>query len=279
MIPCLNPATAWIADAEAYVSLAARAGFEGVDADADFWASWARQTSLDHVKGYCAAQGCMVAHGGLPIEFRREETAFEEGLARFPEICGVMKALGTRGMATWVSPTAPGNVGEYRRMHVRRLKQVAAILKDHGLKLGLEFVAPRTKLIEGNPFIYDMPGMLELCHETDGETCGLLLDSYHWYTSHASVEDILGLQAEQIVHVHINDAYPGPIDDLLDLVRLLPGDGVIDLNAFLRALKQIEYDGPVAVETFDEGLRKAGPEEAAQRAGQAVRRVMAEALP
>ena len=70
----------------------------------------------------------------------------------------------------------------------------------------------------GRPFIYDMPGMLELGAEIDSEVCGLLLDSYHWYTSHAAIGDILELQARQIVLVHINDAYPGPIDELLDRV-------------------------------------------------------------
>jgi len=79
------------------------------------------------------------------------------------------------------------------------------------------------------------------------------------------------------VHVHINDAYPGPIDELLDLKRLLPGDGVIDLVAFLKALKTVGYDGPISVETFDEALKKVGPQEAAQRAGRALLQVMKKA--
>lgn len=277
MVPCLNPATAWIADPEAYIALAARCGFKAVDAGADHWAAWVRRTSLGHVKTFCADRGCVIGHGGLPVNFREDDGAFEADLVAFPEICGVMKALGTRGMATWIKPTAPGSVSEYRKMHVRRLRKVAAILKDHSLMLGLEFVAPKTSRAEGTPFVYDLPGMLELGAEIDADVCGLLLDSYHWYTSHATLDDILKLRAKQIVHVHINDAYPGPIDELLDLKRLLPGDGVIDLPAFLRALRTVGYDGPVAVETFDDELRKVGPEEAAQRAGRALLRVMEQA--
>ena len=277
MIPCLNPVTAWLPDPEAYVKLAAKCGFKAVDAGADHWTAWVQRTSLDHVTGFCADHGCAVGHGGLPVNFREDDAAFEADLAKFPENCAVMKALGTRGMATWIKPVAPGSAAEFRSMHIRRLKKAAAILKDHGLMLGLEFVAPKTARAKGTPFIYDMLGMLELCAGIDGEVCGLLLDSYHWYTSHATIDDILKLQARQIVHVHINDAYPGPIDELLDLKRLLPGNGVIDLVAFLKALKTVGYDGPLSVETFDEELKKIGPEEAAKRAGRAVLEVMEKA--
>ncbi|HOZ46240.1 MAG TPA: sugar phosphate isomerase/epimerase family protein [Candidatus Hydrogenedentes bacterium] len=278
MKTCLNPVTAWLPEPEAFVALAAKSGFEAVDADADHWTRWVERTSLDYVKHYCAEQGCVIGHGQMPVNFREDEATFEAGLAKLPAMCVVMKALGTRGMATWVRPTAPGDVAEYRKMHVRRLKAVAAVLREHGLMLGLEFVAPKTKQVEGNPFVHDMPGMLELCAEIDAEACGLLLDSYHWYTSHAVVGDILKLEARQIVHVHINDAYPGPIDELLDLKRLLPGNGVIDLVSFLRALRTVGYDGPVSVETFDEELRRIGPEEAARRAGQATLALMKKAF-
>lgn len=274
MISCLNPATANVPEPEAYIRLAAKAGFAGADHGADFWAAWVRATSLDHVKGFCGTEGCAIAHGGLPVNFREGDDAFEADLKVLPTICGVMKALDTRGMATWIMPVAPADVAEFRRMHVTRLKRVAAILADHGLKLGLEFVGPKTSRATGVPFVYDMPGMLDLCAEIDGTACGLLLDSYHWYTSHATVDDIHHLSAGQIVHVHINDAYPGPIDELQDMKRMLPGEGVIDLKGFLGALQHIGYSGPVAVETFDDALRALAPEEAARRAGESMKRVM-----
>jgi len=278
MIPCLNPVTASLPDPEDYVRLAARHGFRAVDGSAEQWADWVGRTSLEHVQGFCDEQGCVVGHGGLPDFFREDEAAFEAGLAEFPAVCAANKALGIRGMCTWIAPTAPGDAAAFRAMHVTRLRKVVEVLEDHGLRLGLEFVAPMTSRAQGTPFVYDMPGMLELCAEIDAEACGLLLDSYHWYTSHATVADLGALTLEQVVHVHINDAYPGPIDELLDLVRLLPGDGVIDLDGFLGALDALGYDGPVSVETFDEGLKQVGPEEAARRAGEALGRVMQRAL-
>lgn len=277
MKPCLNPVTAWLPEPEAYIELAAKNGFKAVDGSAAHWTAWVQRTSLEHVKEFCAQHGCIIGHGDMFVNFREGDGAFEADLEKLPAACAVMKALGARGMATWIKPVAPDNVADFRRMHVARLKRVAAILKVHGLMLGLEFVAPKTSRAQGIPFVYDMAGMLDLCAEIALEVCGLLLDSYHWYTSHATVSDILKLHARQIVHVHINDCHPGPIDEQLDLVRLLPGDGVIDLVAFLRALKTVGYDGPVSVETFDEELKKVGPQEAARRAGRAVLQVMQKA--
>ncbi|NIA14529.1 MAG: TIM barrel protein [Nitrospiraceae bacterium] len=274
MHACLNPVTARLPEPEDYVRLAARSGFASVDGSAAQWHDWVQRTSLGHVEDFCAELNCKVGHGGLPTNFREGEDAFEADLGKLPAIAATSKALGTRGMATWIAPATAGDVAEFRAMHVGRLRKVSAILKDAGLWLGLEFVGPKTSRSKGNPFVYDMPGMLALCDEIDPEACGLLLDSYHWYTSHGTVDDILALKPQQVVHAHINDAYPGPIDELMDLKRLLPGEGVIDLKAFLTSLDKIGYDGPVAVETFSEELKRIGPEEAARRAGEAMRSVM-----
>ena len=65
------------------------------------------------------------------------------------------------------------------------------------------------------------------------------------------------MRAEQIIHVHINDAPPGiPIDEQQDLVRELPGEtGIIDIKGFLGLLRRIGYDGPVTVEPFKRELQ------------------------
>ncbi|CAK4852796.1 unnamed protein product [Aphanomyces euteiches] len=77
---------------------------------------------------------------------------------------------------------------------------------------------------------------------------GLLLDSYHWYTNELNVADIEKLRADQIVHVHINDAPDVPVAEVMDGERLFTGEGVIDLAGFLRGLHAIHYQGPVAQE-------------------------------
>lgn len=274
MIPCLNPGTAWLPEPEAYVRLAARSGFSAVEAGADHWAEWAKRTSPDYVREFCAMEGCLIGHASLFVNFREDEISFEADLARLPAVCATNRRLGVRGMSTWIRPWTDGRVNEYRAMHVQRLGRIVDVFKDYGMRLGLEFVGPKTARAHGTPFIHDMPAMLELCNDIDSETCGLLLDSYHWYASGGTIADIAALKSTQVVHVHVNDAPPEPMEALHDMKRLLPGDGVIDLAGFLRALENIGYFGAVAVETFNEGLRRAGPEEAANQAGLKLIRLM-----
>ena len=156
------------------------------------------------------------------------------------------------------------------------------MLGDHGIRFGLEWVGPYTlrhgpKAMGTEEFIWNMPGTLELIADIDSphDNVGLLADSFHWFTTGATAADMEALRAEQIVHVHINDAPDRPRDAQMDCERLLPGEGVIDLAAFLGALKKIGYDGPVAVETFSKELAALGHDEAARRTAEAVKSVMA----
>ena len=67
--------------------------------------------------------------------------------------------------------------------HRERLARPAAILAEHGVRLRLEFLGPKT-LRDGHPyaFIHTVKGMLELC-DAVGPNVGLLLDAWHWYTA------------------------------------------------------------------------------------------------
>ena len=143
------------------------------------------------------------------------------------------------------------------RFHVARLGPVAAILAEHGCALGLEFIGPKTlRDTRRHPFVHTLDGALEL-GAAFGPNVGLLLDCWHWYTAHDTLERLRALRPEQIVHVHINDApLDIPIDEQIDNRRALPGEtGVIDIVGFLGALHAIGYDGPVTAEPFKQELR------------------------
>jgi sugar phosphate isomerase/epimerase len=141
----------------------------------------------------------------------------------------------------------------------RRFREVASVLKDNDIRLGLEFVGPRTSRARSRfPFICTAIGMMELVDEIGTGNVGLLMDSWHWYTSHGTVEEMLQLSNKDIVHVHVNDAPSGiDVDQQIDNRRKLPvTTGVIDMKGFINALVKIGYDGPLECEPFDQELRK-----------------------
>jgi sugar phosphate isomerase/epimerase len=197
---------------------------------------------------------------GLPVEFRRDEDRFQKDLARLPKQASVLKQLSVKRIATWIPPghrelTYLQNFEQ----HKRRLREVAKVLKDNGIRLGLEFVGPRTSRARSRfPFICTQLGMMELAEAIGTGNVGLLLDSWHWYTSHGTVEELLQLSNKDVIHVHVNDAPSGiPVDEQIDNRRRLPvTTGVIDLKGFINALVKIGYDGPVECEPFDQELRK-----------------------
>ena len=108
---------------------------------------------------------------------------------------------------------------------------------------------------------------MELVDAIGTGNVGLLLDSWHWYTAHGTVEELLQLSNNNIVHVHVNDAPSGiEVDQQGDNRRALPvTTGVIDMKGFVNALVKIGYDGPVECEPFDQELRKMENDEALQK--------------
>lgn len=228
-------------------------GFEGVELD---------QTALvdgDPAKLKHRIQDAGVRVGGFPapVNTAADEATYLEGLRALPDIAARAAAVGatrsTRGIRPWSDDR---DWVENWRFTVQRMQPVAAILAEHGCRLGLEYIGPATSR-QGHryPFVHTMEGALALAREI-GSGTGLLLDAWHWYTSKETPEDIARLTNADVVSVHVNDAPAGiPVDEQKDLERLMPGaSGVIDIRGFLDALVALNYDGPVIVEPFDKTL-------------------------
>ena len=159
------------------------------------------------------------------------------------------------------------------KLHVDRLSPIAHILADNGIRLGLEFIGPKTRRDEfRHPFIHALPQMLDLLAAIAPleweESVGVLLDSYHWYLSGGTEQELMTLLDNQrIVVVHVNDGVAGrSADEQMDLERTLPlATGIIDAATFTRCLRALHYDGPVTVEPFDAALSALPADEAAAR--------------
>ena len=76
--------------------------------------------------------------------------------------------------------------------------------------------------------------------------------------------------------MHVNDGIrERSRDEQLDRELALPGNtGVIDLTAFVRGLRRIEYDGPVTAEPMIQAFAEEPAEEVARRVSDAIRRTL-----
>ncbi len=107
---------------------------------------------------------------------------------------------------------------------------------------------------------------------------GITLDAWHQFRGGLANERLREIPGEQILSVQINDAptrpEPDPVDETLHR-RLLPGEGDIDLIEILQILGERSSPAPIGVEVFSDSLAELPPREAAIRAGDAARAVLA----
>ena len=83
-----------------------------------------------------------------------------------------------------------------------------------------------------------------------GINVGLVIDTCHFYAGGSRIESIKRVNPEQILIFHINDVEKRPKQTIEDAHRLLPGEGVIPLEAILRELKATGFDGLCSIELF-----------------------------
>lgn len=261
------------------IAAAKLGGFEGVEFNVREVAALVDEHGAEAVRARFADAGLRPAGWGLPVDWRGGEEQWQKGLQDLPRLAQAAAAIGcARGM-TWVLPCSDERPFEENyQFHIDRFTPIAKILADHGCALGLEFIGPKTlRESQRYPFVYTMGDMLELGAKI-GPNVGLLLDCWHWYTSHGTLAELRALRPEQVVYVHVNDAPAGiSVDEQIDQVRALPGEtGVIDIGGFLQALQSIGYDGPVTPEPFKRELADLpSDEERLRRVGRAMDQIFA----
>jgi sugar phosphate isomerase/epimerase len=245
------------------IELAARAGFGGVDllvrdlvdAGEDPRALRAR---MDHL-------GLVGGGFPIPVEWRKDASLFEHGLARLPRLADAAATLGLWRAGTWVlpeTPAAPAGTGEpveafnaVVAMHRVRLGAMARILARLGIRLGLEVIGVASaRSGKGQPFVTRLADFDRVLGSlwTEAPNFGIVLDNWHLYAAGESVEAALQWGIQRVVWVHLADlpaTAPRDPAAMIDSRRGLPGEnGAIDAKGVLRRVSEAGYEGPVTVE-------------------------------
>jgi sugar phosphate isomerase/epimerase len=255
------------ADLKTTLELARATGWQGIDLPAAETLQLAQASSAAEVVAIVTAAGLKLGGWGLTVDWRKPYDA--SALETLEAQAALAQQLGATRVTTWLLPFSDERpFRENFAFHVQQLGPIARVLAEHGCRLGLEFIGPRT--MREKPrygFIYSLEGMLCLA-DAIGPNAGLLLDCWHWYTSLGTPADIRAMRADDVVYVHVNDAPEGvAVEQQLDQVRRLPAStGVIDIAGFLAALRDIGYDGPLTPEPFEPRLAQQPPEQSAREA-------------
>jgi sugar phosphate isomerase/epimerase len=244
----------------AFAELAAKTGFPGTDVMLDP----AMQVGVSATRDLLAGLKIKPAVFDFPVEFRKDDDTFKAGLPKLKQAAAFAQALGAPRMVTYIMSSSETPKAELREIYKRRFTESAKILADSNVRLGLEFLGPlHIRKAFPHEFIWQMNEMLDFA-ESCGTNVGLLLDAWHWHTAGATTDDIIHAGKDRIVHIHFDDAPNLPPEQIRDNERLLPGDGVINLNGFLQALQKIGYNDALSVEVFGRPKTES-PEEAARK--------------
>ena len=90
---------------EQSVELAHRYGFEGIDPDAGLFARLS-DADLKRLLDDLASKNLKFGAAGLPVDFRKDEATFNEGLKKLPDAAKALQRAGVWRVSTWVLPSS-----------------------------------------------------------------------------------------------------------------------------------------------------------------------------
>ncbi len=117
---------------------------------------------------------------------------------------------------------------------VDNLSELAAYAADHGVVLCVE---PLNRF--ETSFINLAEQAIEVVDRVDNPACQIMLDTFHMNIEEKSIGDAIRAVGPRLKHLHSceND-------------RGAPGSGNVTWDQVAQALKDINYDGPVVIESF-----------------------------
>ena len=116
----------------------------------------------------------------------------------------------------------------------RNLKQVGRYAEDKGVVLGIE---PLNRF--ETSFINLTEQAVELVELVDSPAIKIMLDTFHMNVEEKHFGQAIELAAPHLVHIHFNENDRG-----------IPGTGHVPWPEVVAALKKINYDGALVIESF-----------------------------
>ena len=181
---------------------------------------------------------------------------FEKALEKLARWAAVAEKLGVRHAYNHVWSSSHREFDENFEWTVKRVRAVGRILKEHGVRYGLEFLGPHElRSWQKHEFVHSLAGVMAIADAAD-EGVGIAFDTFHWYCStNGAFDDVLFMaeHIDRLVAVHLNDAVEGlAYDAQKDMQRRLPMDtGIINSRDILARFKSRPNDALYMIEPFE----------------------------
>lgn len=126
------------------------------------------------------------------------------------------------------------------------LENYLKIAEEYGRKLAFEVMGFHNSAV--NTFQRGLMFIRALA----SENIGLILDFYHFFGGNMDKDELRKAKASEIFIVHVNDGKKNKNGKYLDDDRLWPGDGEFEIVDLMQILKEMNYSGPISLETYQQ---------------------------
>lgn len=246
------------------VALAARIGFNGLEAHVSSWPPEALASKRAQEKTADEAGAIMDRYGVSISALALYDTGWltkplKQVRAEFGRALAFCNAMNVKVLATLAGRIGDKSVEENLPVFRKVFGMVARIAAERGVRIALEnWPGMLGYPISGKNLAYS-PQVWEMMFEAvASEALGLEFDPSHLYWQ--GIDHIAALRkfADRVYHVHAKDTELR--EDVLSEVGLygrgwwryvIPGLGRIDWAEFISTLRQVGYDGGIAIEHED----------------------------
>jgi sugar phosphate isomerase/epimerase len=232
------------------IELALTHGFKAIDLDIVDFAGRAKSRGMAYARRLIDSSRLTIASFDMPFSLDSTDDAFRKDLDRLAGWASAAAELGCTRCLTSLAPAGDRlPYHENFELHRARLGAIGKMLAPLGIRLGVGFrAAAELRKAKTFQFVHEMDALGLLLSMTGAANVGVVLDIWDLTVSGGSVDNVRGMNDDQIVAVYLADAPADtPLADLTEKSRLLPGtNGRIDAAAFLAVLAGLGYQGPVA---------------------------------
>jgi sugar phosphate isomerase/epimerase len=156
-------------------------------------------------------------------------------LQRIQETIPVVSDFGTNILIINGAKKRSGNAAEWQLM-IDRTRKLVSVAEAYDVVLAVEF--------EPDFIVGSTADLLRLFEDISSSNLAANLDLGHVFLCDPDPLSAIAQLGEKIVHGHIEDMPRGKHD------HRLPGQGDMDLGAFIQALRNVGFDGSLALDLY-----------------------------
>ena len=249
-------------DLETEIRAASAAGFGGVEIFVPKLAPYLeKHTARDLGRTLRDANLVPVSLNGLEHVNLRTRTDFAHLKAECVQLAQIAAECGCRDIVVVPDPRPPGmSDADVIAQSADELRELVEVAAPFGVTLAFEFLAPANcsvrTLAMAQKIVERAASHPPLSRTGEGRGGGgIVFDTFHFFVGGSAMTEITPAATRLIRLVHINDVESKPREAMTDADRLLPGEGVLPLDAMLRALAANGYDGAYSLEVMRPAYR------------------------